>query len=73
MSKLSLTLLAVLALPAFAEGPAPKPAEGAPAPAPKSGAATTATPKGQGVKKVKPATTTPSTTGQKAAETGKAQ
>lgn len=51
----SLCLLALLALPALAED-APKPAEGAPAPAPTSGAATTATPKGQGVKKQKPVT-----------------
>ncbi len=48
------SLLALLALPAFAQDAAPKPAEGTPAPAPTSGAATTATPKGQGVKKVKP-------------------
>jgi hypothetical protein len=54
----TLSLLALLALPAFAQEAAPKPAEGAPAPAPTTGAATTATPKGQGVKKVKPGTVT---------------
>ncbi|MEW6434696.1 MAG: hypothetical protein AB1730_24625 [Myxococcota bacterium] len=57
MKRTALSLLALLALPAFAQetAPAPAPAPGAPAPAPTDGSATTATPKGSGTKKQKPA------------------
>lgn len=59
MKRTTLSLLALLALPAFAQEPAPAPApaptNGAPAPAPTDGSATTATPKGSGTKKQKPA------------------
>lgn len=59
MKRTTLSLLALLALPAFAQepapAPAPAPADGAPAPAPTDGSATTATPKGSGTKKQKPA------------------
>jgi hypothetical protein len=54
----TLSLLALLALPAFAEGAA-APDAGTAAPAPTtSKPATTASPKGSGVKKVKPGATT---------------
>lgn len=52
-----LALVSLLALPAFAEGPAP--AGDAAAAPPAGGAATTATPKGSGTKKEKPAVEAP--------------
>ena len=52
----TLSLLALLAAPVFA---ASSPDGGTPAPAPTSGPATTATPKGEGVKKAKPAKPAP--------------
>jgi hypothetical protein len=62
MNRTALSLLALLSIPAFAEGPAPAPAPAASAgdaaAPPTNGAATTATPRGSGTKKEKPAAPT---------------
>jgi hypothetical protein len=54
--KKTILLLSLLSIPALAAAPAPAPAPapGGGAPPPAGGAATTASPEGKGVKKVKP-------------------
>lgn len=56
MKRTTLSLLALLALPALAQeaAPAPAPAEGPAEPAPTKGPVTTSTPKGGGLLKPKP-------------------